>query len=62
MALLIVFLVGIEKISDKVGCQVVAALLHYFTLTFFLDGCESSENISNVRESISKGKSEEIPP
>ena len=42
LALLIVFLVGIENTSDKVGCQVVAALLHYFLLTtFFWMGVEA---------------------
>ena len=35
LALLIVFLTGIEKTSNRVGCQVVAALLHYFILTTF---------------------------
>ena len=42
LALLIVFLVGIEKTSNKVGCQVVAVLLHYFLLTtFFWMGVEA---------------------
>ena len=36
------------------------ATLIYFNI--FLDGCGSGEHISNVCESISKGKSEEIPP
>ena len=42
LALLIVFLAGIEKTSNKVGCRVVAALLHYFILTtFFWMGVEA---------------------
>lgn len=36
LALLIIFLAGVEKTSNEVGCQVVAALLHYFILTTFL--------------------------
>ena len=36
MALLIVFLVGAEKTSDKIGCRIIGALLHYFILTTFL--------------------------
>lgn len=42
LALLLVFLVGTGITSDKVGCQVVAALLHYFILTtFFWMGVEA---------------------
>ena len=40
--LLIIFLAGVEKTSNEVGCQVVAALLHYFILTtFFWMGVEA---------------------
>ena len=35
MALLIIFLAAVEETSSRVGCQVVAALLHYFMLTTF---------------------------
>ena len=42
LALLIIFLAGVEKTSNEVGCQVVAALLHYFILTtFFWMGVEA---------------------
>ena len=36
--LLIVFLVGAERdtVGSKIGCQVVAGILHYFMLTTFL--------------------------
>ena len=34
--LLIVFLIGIEKTSNKENCRTVAALLHYFILTTFM--------------------------
>ena len=36
IALLTVFLVAAEKTSDKMGCLIVGALLHYFILTSFL--------------------------
>ena len=43
LALLIVFLVGIAFQTDKVGCRVVAALLHYLILTtFFWMGVEAA--------------------
>ncbi|XP_057295381.1 uncharacterized protein LOC130623866 [Hydractinia symbiolongicarpus] len=35
MALLTTFLIGAERTSSRVGCQVVAALLQYFMLTTF---------------------------
>ena len=35
MALLIVFLIGAEQTSPRIGCQIVAALLQYFILTTF---------------------------
>lgn len=35
MALLTTFLIGAERTSPRVGCQVVAALLQYFMLTTF---------------------------
>ena len=42
LALLIVFLVGVEETSNKIGCKVVAALLHYFIrTTFFWMGDEA---------------------
>eukprot|EP00111_Clytia_hemisphaerica_P019681 TCONS_00058085-protein len=34
-AVLIIFLVGAEKTEPRIGCQVVAGLLHYFILTTF---------------------------
>ena len=38
MALLIVFLVGVERkpTGSKTSCQVVAGILHYFMLTTFI--------------------------
>ena len=43
LALLIVFWTGVDKSSHKIGCQVVAALLHYFILTtFFWMGVETA--------------------
>ena len=33
IALLVVFLVAAEKTSNKVGCLIIGALLHYFILT-----------------------------
>ena len=42
LALLIVFLVGIKKTSDRTTCPFVAVLLHYFILTtFFWMGVEA---------------------
>ena len=35
MALLIVFLAGIERVTPHIGCQVIAALIQYFLLTTF---------------------------
>ena len=32
----IIFLVGMDKTSNKIGCVVVAALLHYFILVSFM--------------------------
>jgi len=34
-AVLIIFLAGAEKTEPRIGCQVVAGLLHYFILTTF---------------------------
>ena len=36
LALLVVFLVGIERTKNSVICHIVAALLHYFMLTTFI--------------------------
>ena len=36
LALLIVFVAGAKRTSTRVGCQVVAGLLHYFILATFL--------------------------
>ncbi|KAH9508395.1 hypothetical protein Btru_055101 [Bulinus truncatus] len=45
----IVFLAGIEKTGDKVGCAVVAALLHFFFLAvFFIMLAEGIEIIKSV--------------
>ena len=35
LLLLVVFLVGIERTKHKIGCQTVAASLHYFILSTF---------------------------
>ena len=35
LVLLIVFLAGIAKTSNRTGCQLTAVLLHYFTLATF---------------------------
>ena len=36
LALLVVFLVGIERTKNSLVCHTVAALLHYFMLTTFI--------------------------
>ena len=35
VALLIVFLAGIERVTPHIGCQFIAALIQYFLLTTF---------------------------
>ena len=35
MALIIVFLVGVYRTSSRLGCQFIAAILHYLILTTF---------------------------
>ena len=35
LALLLIFLFGVDKSSSRTTCQIMAALLHYFTLTTF---------------------------
>ena len=35
MALIIVFLAGADRTSSRLGCQFIAAILHYLILTTF---------------------------
>ena len=35
MALIIVFLAGVDRTSSRLGCQCIAAILHYLILTTF---------------------------
>lgn len=58
MAVLIIFLAGAEKTEPRIGCQVVAALLHYFILsTFFWMAVEGLNLYRNFVKVFSGGAS-----
>ena len=58
IALLVVFLVGAERTSNKVGCRIIGAFLHYFMLTTFLWMAVEAENLHHMFVTVFKRRSQ----